>query len=131
MRARAVRDFQPLCALLAAQSLPSTWGPIVSFRVGRNGRRSLAGWGNPSMSMNRYERRRRLAPVLWLMAFLMALPPGWMTSAGATSNLRLSSFTRDAKLETFRNPQFSGSNGSRFLGNNAPQALIGSGGDTF
>jgi RHS repeat-associated protein len=84
-----------------------------------------------SAFMNAYERRRRLAPVIWLMIFSMAMPPAWMSSAFATSNLRLSSFSRDTKLETFRNPQFSGSNGSRFLGTVGPQSLIGSGGDSF
>jgi len=81
--------------------------------------------------MNAYESRRRLAPVIWLMIFSMAMPPAWMSSAFATSNLRLSAFSRDTKLETFRNPQFSGANGSRFLGTEGPQALIGSGGDSF
>jgi len=81
--------------------------------------------------MNDYERRRRLAPIIWLLIFSMALPPSFMGSAWATSNLRLSSFSRDGKLETFRNPQFSGSNGSRFLSTVGPQSLIGSGGDSF
>ncbi len=81
--------------------------------------------------MNTLQRRRRLAPVIWLLIFGLALPPGAMTSVFAVTNRRLNTLSRDTKLETFRNPQFSGAQGSRFLGTMGPQALVGSGGDNF
>src|SRR5262249_22530564 len=81
--------------------------------------------------MNAFQRRRRLALVVYGLAVLLALPPGWMPSVFAVTNRRVNSFSRDTKLETLRNPQFSSAGGNRFLFTMGPQALIGSGGDNF
>lgn len=81
--------------------------------------------------MSRYERRRRLAPVVYLFTLLLALPPGWFPAAFAVANRRLNTLERDTKLETFRNPQFSTAGSNRFLGTLGPRALVGSGGDDF
>jgi RHS repeat-associated protein len=81
--------------------------------------------------MNGHLRRRRLAPVVYTLATLLALPPGFMPAALAVTNRRVNTFTRDTKLETFRNPQFSTAAANRFLFTQGPQALVGSGGDDF
>ena len=81
--------------------------------------------------MNAHDRRRRLAPLVYALATVLALPPGLMPSAGAVTNRRLNTLTRDTKLETFRNPQFSSAARNRFLFTQGPQALVGSGGDDF
>jgi len=81
--------------------------------------------------MRSYETRRRLAPIVYGLAALLALPPGLMPAALAVTNRRINSFSRDAKLETLRNPQFSSASSNRFLFTQGPQALVGSGGDDF
>ncbi|HEX5009896.1 MAG TPA: RHS repeat-associated core domain-containing protein [Planctomycetota bacterium] len=78
-----------------------------------------------------YEARRRLAPVVYGLAVLLALPPAFMPAALAVTNRRINTFSRDSKLETLRNPQFSSAASNRFLFTQGPQALVGSGGDDF
>ena len=80
--------------------------------------------------LNAYESRRRYRVLVYLLALLLGLPPGWLTRASAGTQ-RWATLARSAKLETFRNPQFSSGTHNRFLMNHGPKSLLRGGGDRF
>ena len=80
--------------------------------------------------LNAYESRRRYRVLVYLLALLLGLPPGFATRAMAASK-RNGLFAHDALLETFRNPQFSSAGHNRFLMSQSPSALLGGGGESF
>ncbi len=79
--------------------------------------------------MSTYTCRRLSRNVIYLLVVLLALPPGWMSSAMAAS--RTATFTHDTDMETFRNPSFSSGGTNRFLYTHNPKALVAGGGDNF
>jgi RHS repeat-associated protein len=80
--------------------------------------------------LNAYESRRRYRVLVYLLALLLGLPPGFAPRALAASK-RTGTMTRPGALETFRNPQFSSAAHNRWLFSQNPKALLGGGGDSF
>jgi len=79
--------------------------------------------------MNAHERRRRLAPIVWTFAVLMALPPGLFTERAHATAYWYNEVTRDSLMESFRNPAISSGQYNRFLMTQNPWELLGGGGE--
>lgn len=80
--------------------------------------------------MNRYETRRRWAPLVWMFVVMLALPPGALVPESHATGLWSNALTReDAYMESFRNPQISSGQYNRFLMTQNPWELLGGGGE--
>ena len=80
--------------------------------------------------MNRYEARRRWAPLVWMFVVMLALPPGALVPEAHATGLWSNALTReDAYMESFRNPQISSGQYNRFLMTQNPWELLAGGGE--